>query len=346
MNLRRAIPLLLIANLSAEAELITGGRPVNPDKSFTIKATVGQVTDIKGGVTETTRQLYELEGRDPSTFEPESYTFEELGLTDSEITYGFVVEKMWRYLTLRGDFSYMRAEARGVPPRDFFIGVDDIEFQGKSYEYMKLEDGIPYEASMDAALISLRMQFTPFTLGADRVVSLTPWVHAGVFAIAGTFEVSQGEAQRIQLYENPPREYVVGGQGEGSLAGFAPEIGIGGEARFWLGQNRHGDRELALQGTVAIFTYDGSSDALGISSRNEKDLDVDYQMVELRALLYWPISARMDLVLGAEYKVLTADAQSKAQPKTLEEAQETREKFDKDIDLDLTIVNAFIGLRF
>lgn len=347
MKLRRILAAgsLLLPSF-ASAEFISGGRPVNPDKSFTLSASVGQVTEISGGVTETTRQLFELEGRDPSTFQPESYTFEELGLEDSDITYGLSMEKNWRYFTFLGGLSYMHVEANGVPPRDFFIGVDDIEFEGQSYEYMKLEDGIPYEASIDAAIIDLRLQYTPFTLGADYVLSFTPLVHAGFFALAGTFEIDQGDPQRIQIYENPPREYVVGGHGEGTLAGFAPEIGIGGEFRLWLGRNKYGDRELALQGTYAIFKYNGSSDTLGISSRNEKDLDIDYAMIDARAMLYWPISAKLDFVLGAEYKLITTDAESKSQDDTLEEAEEDREKFDKDIDFDLTIVNVFVGLRF
>ncbi len=330
----------------ARAEFAAAGRVVDPDRSFTFQATVGDVREIKGGVTETTRRLFELEGRDPATFDPEGYTFEELGLTDSETTFGLAMEKNWRYFTLRGDLSYMRAEAGASPPRDFFIGVDDINFQGRTYEYMKLEDGIPYDASLDAALISLRLQYTPFTLGAEHVVSFMPLFHIGFFAIAGTFEVSQGEAQRIQIYENPPREYVVGGTGEGTLGGFAPEIGIGGEFRVWLGRNRHGDRELAVQGTYAIFEYDGSSDALGISSRNEKDLDVEYEMLELRAMFYLPISAGSDLVVGAGYKTLSAEAESRSTAQTLGEAQQNREKFDKNIELELSIVNIFAGLRF
>lgn len=340
------IACVLLVPCLASAEFLAAGRVVDPERSFTLQASVGQVRDIKGGVTETTRRLFELEGRDPSTFAPESYTFEELGLGDSEPTFGIAFEKNWRYFTLRGDLSYMCAEANAAPPRDFFIGVDDIEFQGRSYEYMKLEDGIPYEASLDAALISLRLQYTPFTLGAEHVISFTPLVHVGFFAIAGTFEVSQGEPQRIQIYENPPREYVVGGKGDGTLGGFAPEIGVGGEFRIWLGRNQYGDRELALQGTYAIFEYDGSSDALGISSRNEKDLDVDYEMLELRAMLYLPISSGSDLVIGAEYKMMTANAESRSRARTLSEAQENREKFDKEIDLELSIVNAFVGLRF
>ena len=345
-NLRRIATAALLLPGLAHADFIQAGRPVNPDRSFTLKISVGQVTEIEGGVTETTRQLYELEGRDPSTFAPESYTFEELGLTESEINFGFSIEKMWRYITLRGDLSYMRAEANATPPRDFYIGVDEVDFNGKSYEYMKLEEGVPYQAKLDSLLINGRMQYTPFTIAPENILSFTPWVHLGLFAIAGTFEVDQGEAKGIELYENPPREYVVGGNGEGTLVGFAPELGVGGEAKLWLGRNRHGDRELALQGTYGIFQYKGSSEALGIDSRNEKDLDIDYDVLELRALFYLPVSAKLDLVFGAEYRTMTTDAESKEPTKSLEEVLEDREKFDKDIALDLTIVNAFIGLRF
>lgn len=330
----------------ASAEFITGGRPLNSNKTFSVHATVGQVSEISGGVTETTRRLFELEGRNPSTFEPESYTFKDLGIKDSDITFGLSLEKNWKYFTFRGGLSYMSADANGAPPRDFFIGVSDIDFNGKSYEYMKLEKNIPYTASIDSAIIDARLQWTPVTFGEDYTISFTPHAHLGFFALAGTFEVDQGDPKRIQIYEDPPREYVVGGHGEGTVAGFAPEIGLGGEVRFWLGRDRHGDRELAIQGTYAIFQYNGSSDALGVSSRNAKDLDVDYNMMELRASLYLPMSDKIDLVLGAEYKAISTDAESKSKARTLKEAQKNREKFDKDIDLDLTIINVFAGIRF
>jgi hypothetical protein len=348
MNLLRWLPMvaLLAAHTVSADEYFMGGRPVNPDKSFSISLSGGQVQEISGSVNETTRRLFELEGRDPSSFDPESYSFAELGIEDSYATVGFTMEKMWRYITLRGDLSYMQADASSSPPRDFFIGVSDIEFEGRSYEYMKLEEGVPFDATLDALLISFSLQYTPFTLGADHVLSFTPFVHAGFFAIVGTFDIEQGEAKRIQIYENPPREYVVGGNGDGDMGGFAPEIGIGGELRLWLGRNEYGDRELAVQGTYAIFEYDGSSDALGISSRNEKDLDVDYDMIEVRAAYYLPISAALDLIIGAEYKIITADAESKSKARTLEEALVNREKYDKQIDLEITTINAFVGLRF
>ncbi len=337
--------LLLIPGI-VFAEFVTAGRPVDPDRSFSLRATAGKVMGIKGGVTETTRRLFQLEGRDPSTFEPESYTFDELGIEDSDITFGLAMEKNWQFFTFRADLAYMRASAGGIPPRDFFIGVSKINYKGKSYEYMKLEDNIPYDASIDAALFDVRLQYTPFTLADEYTVSFTPIVHLGLFGLAGTFEVDQGEPQRIQIYENPPREYVVGGHGEGTVGGVVPEIGIGGEFRFWFGENDYGARELHLQGTYAIFKYNGSSDALGISSRNDKKLDVDYTKIDLRAIYYLPVGEKLDFVFGAEYKMVTTDASSKSKAKTLKDAQKNREKFDKDIDFDFNVFNIFAGLRF
>lgn len=342
-----AILLGLFATLSARAEIIAGGRPVNPKKDFTISGSVGQITEIKGSVDETTRRVYDLLDLPEKQLDAESYDLNELGLTESEIIYGVNLEKQWRYITLRGDFAYLSAEANGVAKRDYFIGVDDIKFNGRSYEYMKLEDGESYKASLDGAMIALRTQITPFTIAPENIVSFTPWIHLGLQVIAGTFEVeSESPASRIQVYENPPREYVVGGKGEGDASVFAPELGAGGELRIYLGQTENGPVELALQGTYAIFEYSGSSDSLGISSRNDKDLDVDYDMLELRAEFNYPLSTEVDLLLGAAYKLITADASSKAKIVSREEALTTREKFDKDINLELTMISAYAGFRF
>ena len=69
-------------------------------------------------------------------------------------------------------------------------------------------------------------------------------------------------------------------------------------------------------------------------------------MIEFRAVFNYPLSAETDLILGAKYQLITADASSKAKIVSREEALTTREKFDKDINLEMTIVSAFAGLRF
>lgn len=340
------VALLAAVPVLAEDDFIVGGRPVDPKKDFSMTFRVGQITEIEGSVEETTRRVYDLLGTPEKQLDAESYDLNELGLDKSETLFGFSLEKMWRYVTLRGDFSYLSAEATGEADRDYFIGVDDIGFNGRSYEYMKIEEGRDYEASLSGLMAALRTQITPFTIAPDYTVSFTPWIHLGLQVIAGSFEVESGQPERIQQYENPPRDYVVGGSGSGDANVFAPELGAGGEFCIYLGETEDGPVELRLQGTYAIFEYSGDSDSLGLSGRNNKDLDVDYDMYELRAVFNYPLSSEVDLLLGAEYKVITADASSRAKFTSEEEALQNREKFDKDVNVEFTIVNFFAGLRF
>lgn len=338
--------VLMAGSLSAHAEAIMGGRPVDPNKDISLTLSVGEFSKIEGSVTETTRQLYDILGLPEKQLTAASYDLNDLGLTKSEPMYGIGLEKMWRYVTLRGNFSYMEANATGVAKRDYWIGVDDISYNGKSYDHMKIEEGDEYKASLDGAVINLRAQITPFTIAPENILSFTPFLHLGFLGIIGTFEAESGEARGIQRYQNPPYDFVVGGKGEGDFGVFAPELGAGGEFRLYLGQTKNGPVELALQGTYAIFQYNGSSGALGISSRNDKDLDVDYDMIEVRAIFNYPINSEIDFLLGAEYRLITADASSKAKYDSYEDAITSREKFDKEIHLEMTMVSAFAGLRF
>jgi hypothetical protein len=340
------LALIAVFSVDASAQILMGGRPVDPNKNFSLSASVGQVTEIKGTVTETTRQLYDILDMPEKQLTADSYDLNELGLSESDIMYGIGLEKMWRYVTLRGNFSYMTAEASGVARRDYFIAVDKISFQGQDYDHMKIEDGERYDARLEGALINLRAQITPFTIAPENIVSFTPFLHLGLFALVATFEADSGEATRIQRYQNPAFDFVVGGHGEGDFNAFVPEYGAGGEFRIYLGQTENGPVELALQGTYAIFDFSGSSASLGISSKNDKELDVNYDMIELRAIFNYPLSTEVDLLLGAEYRVITADGSAKAKYDGYEDAITSREKFDKDISIEMTMVSAFAGLRW
>ncbi len=349
MNIRLALllPLLFGATaLSASAQAISAGRVVDPAKNFSVNLRVGQITDIDGEVTETTRQLYTQLGLDERQSYAEGYDFNELGLKDSDTMFGVEMEKMWKYVTLRGSLSYFTAEASGVAKRDYFIRVDEVEYNGNTYDHLKIEGGDSYTASLEAGLIHLRAQITPFTIAPENIVSFTPFLHLGIFGMYGTFEADAGEPTGTQWYQNPPYEFVVGGHGEGDSGVFAPEVGLGGELRIYLGQTEAGLVELALEGTYSIFQFNGSSGSLGVSSENEKDLDIDYSMIELRATLNVPMSAELDLLVGAEGRVISADGSSKAKDRGDEDALVRREKFDLDVSLDLTMVNFFVGLRW
>ncbi len=122
--------------------------------------------------------------------------------------------------------------------------------------------------------------------------------------------------------------------------------GLGGELRAQVGQHAGKPVGMVLQGGYSIFEFRGSSGDLGISSRNEKNLDVNYDSWDERAMFEWPISDRHDLVAGAGFRTIRADALSEAKDRSFDETVALREKFDKAIDLEITRVNALFGVRW
>jgi hypothetical protein len=337
---------MAVAVPGAWAGGVQAGRWVEEEKRTSVRFFMGKIDSIEGTVDETTRRLFTVTGQDDKQDNAESYSFEDLGLRDSEMMYGLSLEHIWKYVTVQLEGGYVRAEASETANRDFFIGVDDITFNGRKYEYMQLPKGEKFDAELDAGLIAFRAQITPVTFNPGGAIQFVPWIHLGIFAMTGTFEVDAGPAQGVRQYENPPRDYVIGGHGEGDTSVYAPEIGAGGEIKLRLG-TRHGQPiSLAIQGTYAIFEFSGSNSDLGIASRNDKDLDVEYDTYNVRATLEFPVSARMDLLAGAEYKVVNAEADSEAKDRSLEDTLQRREKFDKHIELEMAFISGFIGVRW
>ncbi len=345
-SLRALAAAIALVILAAPALAVTRGRAFDPEKRFRLNATFGQVAPIDGFVQETTRPIFEITGQTERNSSAESYSFDEIGLEESDTTYGLALEYMWKYVTLQFDGSFATFTAQGTAFRDFFIGVQEVRFAGQPYEYQVILEGTPYTADLDAALLGLRAQITPVTFNAGGAVQMVPWAQVGLFGFTGQMEVAAGPALGVQLYENPARQYVQNGRSTGDVVAFVPEVGIGGELRFRLGRPGNGGPDLVLQAGYSIFEFEGSTGDLGISARNEKDVDVNYDSYEARALIEWPVSAGTSLVAGAELRTISADALSSAQQRSPEEVEALREKFDKNIDLEMTSVNAILGLRW
>ena len=177
-------------------------------------------------------------------------------------------------------------------------------------------------------------------------MQFVPWAHLGLFVFAGQFDILAGPALGVIEYENPPREYVQNGSSRGEIAALVPEIGLGGELRFKLAPRAGSHTCLVLQGGYSIFNFKGSTSDLGISARHEKDLDIDYDSYDGRVLIEWPLSSGVNFLFGAEFRKVRTDALVKAQERSPEEVLELREKFDKDIDLEMTSANAIFGFRW
>jgi hypothetical protein len=317
------------------------GRAIDEGFRSRLTFNLGDRSPIEGGVQETERPLNDI--RDQITpEEAESFTFAELGLDESETTYGLSFEHQWKWVTLFVNGTYMEASADGSAPRDLFIGVKDARFDGVEYNYQRIPQGTAYASDIDLLTASFRTAITPVTLNPGGSVEFVPWIVLGLYTLAGQFDIDAGPALGIQEYENPPRLYVVGGTSEGEAAAFAPEIGAGGELLFRVGPRAR----LTLQGSYVFAQLSGSTSDLGVNSRNEKDIDLDYEALDAR--LYWeiPLNDRLKLLVGGEYRRVEVDALAEAKDRTPEETLERREKFNKNVDLAIETVTLSVGLRW
>lgn len=330
----------LIAS-SASAQ-VQGGRYLPPDReTFRIGLAAGSAFGLDGEVKETTRPYYESLGIPGAP--PEDYSWDELGFDDSFPVYGLNMEKMWPYVTLQGRLFRGAPELNGTADRDYYIGVEDIAYGGRDYEYMKIPAGTDYSGDIDAWSMSLGLRITPVSFGNDDyIVEFTPWIHLGLFAFYGDYTIDAGPATGVVQYESPPRDYVVGGRGTGMSGIVMPELGLGGEFRIYVTEGA----TLIAQGNAGILKFDGNTGDFGISSRNEKDLEIDYLTLSARLMLELALNPSLNMLFGVEIQSWTADAESRATAKTEEEILALREKFDKDIRFEMNTVMAFVGFSF
>lgn len=317
------------------------GRNLEGRKTFTVSLSLGSVFGLDGEIQETERPI-EVIGGQTSGAPPEDYSWKELGFDDGFGTWGLNVEKVWKYITLQGHLSYGNPTVSSTSDRDYYIGVGEVSFQGQEFEYMVIEEGEDFSGDIDLYMLDLRMLITPIYFGDPDYVGFTPWLHVGLYSFLADYTINAGPARGVTQYENPPRDYVTGGTGTGQTGLLVPELGIGGELSLSLSERLR----LYLQAHAALLKVSGTNRDFGVSSRNEKAVDVDYATAGARVLAEWLVSDRVDWIGGVEFRYMSGDAEIRATDKSNEEILTLREKFDKDAHFEMSSLTAFIGLRF
>jgi hypothetical protein len=333
----------ILWSASVSAEVVWGRE--RWDQTFSVQAQMGSVIKLEGSVHETTRPYYNITNPEENEGR-EDYDLDELGFTDSYLVGGLGVEKQWKYITLRFDASYLNPSADGIADRDYYIGVSEVEYEGKEYEYMMIPEGDAYKIDLQGGLLNLKTMITPVSLRAGDGLQFVPWLHLGFFGLLGYYDIDAGPARGIKEYEYPPVEYVIGGQASGWTGLVVPELGLGGELSVRLARNTHGDVRLLVQGDVGLFKFDGKLSNIGISARHDKDIDLDYLNWDARVLVEFPLNDSLLLFAGVEYRYIDADADVTAVEATEDEIEERREKFDKKVKFKMSTGLAFVGIRF
>jgi hypothetical protein len=322
------------------------GRYLENKNDGGVNFVIGRVLTVDGSVKETTRPYFDVTGQ-PEKQKGEDYSLEELGFDGGYPTYGLELEGMWRFVTLQFRANYLRADADNTADRNFYVGVSEVSFEGKDYEYMYIPKGTDYSVDLEGGVLAFRALITPVTLAPkDYMIEVVPFVYVGLFSFFGQYDIDAGEPQGVISYETPSHEYVVGGQGSGQSFIAVPEIGIGSELRIGLNEVHGREVALVFQGYYSVLQYDGTTDNLGIGSSEDKDLDLDYSSYEGRVFLEFPISQKVDGLLGVSYMRTDAQADVKAKDRPVEEIIELREKFDKKIDFEMEQFTVLAGLRF
>ena len=123
---------------------------------------------------------------------------------------------------------------------------------------------------------------------------------------------------------------------------LAPEVGIGGELKFRTGERSR----LVFQSNYSIFQFSGSTGDLGVSARNEKDIELDYSAIDFRVSYELPMSERVNFVVGAQFRSVDVSGSVTAEARSPEDVVELREKFNKNLDFKIETLVVNLGLRF
>ncbi len=292
---------------------------------------------------ETTRKVYELEGRFDKLGSGETYTEDDFNMKGPYPTLGLSFEKQWKYFTVQMDLLGFKTKANTVARRNYYIGIgDDILYEGQEYSNMKIPEGTPFSMDILGGIAELRGLITPLTYKPSPNFQFTPWLDVGLLFFAGQYDLDAGISTGTTNYMNPPEGYVIGGESSGLLGLGLPQVGLGGEIRIG-GEN---SMNFVLQADYSVCIYEGSSSFLTSSSKNEKDVDIDHTNMKIRMMLEFPMNSGRMFTAGLQYQQIESEGSITTTDDTPEEILADREKWDKYAKFKLTSIVAMVGLTF
>jgi hypothetical protein len=207
---------------------------------------------------------------------------------------------------------------------------------------MTIPEGTPFSMDLTGFSIEFLGSITPFAVQPAEVLSLTPSLDLGLFGFVGAYNVSAGEASGVTVFQNPPEEFVIGGEGKGIVGLGVPEVGGGAELRI----GRRNQTSLLLQGHYLICSYNGSSEFLTSSAEREKNVDADFYNIRARGLIEFPMSGGRRFSVGGQYQSVEAEGTITSVADTPEEILEMQERFDKNFTFKMVSVMGVVGMTF
>jgi hypothetical protein len=322
---------------------VVAGRSTPKTRDANIRLGGGVIMEIAGTVQETTRRFYDATDQQFKQSDAERFDLDDFDFDDGFGTVGLSLEKAAKYFTFQMELGVMQPDVSTVARRNYYIGVDGVDFNGQTYEHMQIPEGQAFEMEITALMADLRFLLTPCTVEGGERFAFTPWAGIGLFLWGGEYDLDAGPARGVIQYQEPPEDFVVGGQSSGYLGIGVPELALGGEMRF----GRADGVNLVLQGTYAVLEYDGDTGWITSSKHREKDLDLEHVNIRARAQIEIPRGEKAMWTVGVQYQLVDSEALiSTKEDLTLEEVIARRERFDKEVDFHMKAVMGTVGLTF
>lgn len=343
--------------LTAQSKGFGLGHYQKSPSPFSLALEVGYVSFDEGEVRETRRAYDTNKGEPAYKAFLSAYTLEDLNFTGKYPSLGASMEKQWSWVSLQLNATYanpsadavakMKSTASNVPAdqRGYYIGVQEVIFNGRNYEYMWIPDGTKFNTDVELILGEVKALITPFHLSVGHI-HLSPWVHFGIYGGYASYEIDAGPPEGIVYYEVPPKAYVKKGKGTGEAALAIPQIGVGGELRVDLGSRSSRPASLVVRGDCGWVHVSGSPGQLGLGVETTRNVDFNWLNMKGDVFLELPLTRNVDLLLGASYRAVHAEVSLDSIHRSEEEQAVLSEKYDKYGEFQFSQATLNVGLRF
>jgi len=197
MRLHQVLFLFLASALSVSAGSFVSGRAVDESRDVELRGIVGTVSEMSGFVQETTRAFYDASDQQFKQDLAERFDLNDFNVDGGYATVGIGWERIWKYFTLQIDLLFMNPETDAVARRNYYIDVDKVSFNGRSFENLQIPEGTPFSVDIFATLTEINALYTPFTFKASDSLQFTPWIGLGLFLFLGQYDIDAGPAKGV-----------------------------------------------------------------------------------------------------------------------------------------------------
>lgn len=316
-------------------------RPETRDNQW--RFSLGSILYLDGNVDETFRAFYAATGQDQKQALAESYDLKDFNIKCPYYTLGVHYNCEWEFFNYRWNLSLFKIASDAVAKRNYYIGVgDEISYHGKKYDHMVVPKGEDFSLEFIGMMTDFTFGFTPFTFfyGPEEDIRLTPSLDLGIVLLGGMYEIDAGSPRGTTVYQNPPVDFVIGGDSRSFIGAGAPKIGLG--ADLIVGPDK--GTQWKSHADIGYFMYDGSTKLFTQSADREKDLELTFFSMSLETGFLFPFEDGTAFSVGVNLQLMNIDGEIRSKEKENDRIIKARERFDKSAEM--TMVNAFIYLGY